>query len=307
MIARILRNPITRLVLVAVVPALVLGVFVGALAAADNGDARIPAALVNQDRLVQQKNDDGSTTPIAAGRLVVTGLTKPADADSGATIDWTLTNASSARQMLADGEVYAIVTIPRDFSKSIATVSGTDPQQAGIRIRTDDAHGTIVSQVGGIVGDTIASTVGGQITTNVVSGLYGGYASVRTSLLKAADGANDLGDGAGSLSTGLVKTADGTDGIATGVRSLGGGARRLATGARSLSGGLDQAATGARSAADGAKRFAGGVDTYTDGVAQYTGGIDRLVGGITPAVSAASAALQDTKELTAGADRKSVV
>ncbi|MGT2425150.1 YhgE/Pip family protein [Amnibacterium kyonggiense] len=198
MIGRILRAPLTRLLIVAIVPAVVLGVFVAALAAADSGDARIPAALVNDDQLVQTKGADGKSTTIAAGRLVVTGLTKPASGKAGASIDWTLTNTKDAEQMLSDGDVYAIVTIPKTFSKSIASVSGTSPKQADISVRTDDAHGTLVSQIGGVVGSTIASTVGGQITTSVVSGLYGGYATVRSSLLQAADGANKLGDGASS-------------------------------------------------------------------------------------------------------------
>jgi putative membrane protein len=234
MIGRILRAPLLRLLIVAIVPAVVLGVFVAALAAADSGSARIPAALVNNDELVQTKNDDGTTTTIAAGRLVVTGLTKPASTAAGASIDWTLTNAKDAAKLLADGDVYAIVTIPKTFSKSINTVSSSTPKQADIAIKTDDAHGTIVSQIGGVVGDTIASTVGGQITTSVVSGLYGGYATVRSSLLKAADGATSLGTGATSLSSGLSQAADGGDQLSTGASSLGDGARQLATGTSSL-------------------------------------------------------------------------
>lgn len=303
MIGRVLRAPLTRLLIVALVPAVVLGVFVAALAAADDGSARIPAALVNSDRLVQQKGADGKTTTVAAGRLVVSGLTKPADPSSGASIDWTLTNADRASQMLADGDVYAIVTIPKDFSKSIATVSSSTPKQADIRIRTDDAHGTLVSQIGGVVGDTIAKTVGGQITTNVVSGLYSGYASVRTSLLKAADGASGLGSGAGSLANGLGKAANGGDQLATGASGLGSGARQLGTGAGSigdgarrlgdgadsLASGLRKAADGAQSAAGGASKLASGVDDYTDGVSTYTKGVNRFLDGVAPAFSSDAA------------------
>ena len=166
---QILANRLFRILVVAIVPAVVLGVFVGALAAADDGTARVPAALVNEDRLVQQKNDDGTTTTIAAGRLVSSGLLKPSDSDSGVAIDWTLSNAADAKEMLADGKVYAIVTIPRDFSKSIASLSGKNPTAGDIRIRTDDAHGTLVSQLGSIVGDTISAQVGTRLTSSVVS------------------------------------------------------------------------------------------------------------------------------------------
>ena len=82
--------------------------------------------------------------------------------DAGASIDWTLTNTKDAKKLLADGDVYAIVTIPKTFSKSISTVSTTTPKQADIRITTDDAHGTLVSQIGGVVGSGIASTLGSE-------------------------------------------------------------------------------------------------------------------------------------------------
>ena len=292
MIGRILRSPLVRLLIVAIVPAVVLGVFVAALAAADSGAARIPAALVNNDHLVQSKGADGTTTTIAAGRLVVTGLTKPASSTAGASIDWKLTNTKDAKRMLADGEVYAIVTIPKTFSRSIATVSGSTPKQAGIAVKTDDAHGTLVSQIGGIVGDTIASTVGGQITTSVVSGLYGGYATVRSSLLKAADGATGIGSGATSLSSGLDQAAAGGDRLSTGAGSLGDGARQLSTGTGSLAAGLRTAASGAQGAATGARKLAGGVGSYTTGVTSYSKGVNQLLAGIVGGSTTSSAAEQ---------------
>lgn len=293
MIRRILSARLTLVLIVAIVPAIILGVFIGALAAASAGTARVPAALVNEDDLVQTKNEDGTTTTIAAGRLVVTGLTKPAQAGTaGVAVDWTLTNAKDARAMLDGGEVYAIVTIPKTFSKSISNLSGTDAKRADIAIRTDDAHGTLVSQISGILGTTIASTIGTSISTSVVQGLYGGYATVRTSLQKAADGATKLSDGASTLSTGLSAAADGGDGVATGVTSLGSGAAKLASGANSLASGLDEAARGAKGAAGGARSLASGVDTYTDGVASYSKGVDSLLTGIAPALDGSISSAQ---------------
>jgi putative membrane protein len=289
---RILSARIVRILLVALVPAVVLGVFVAALAAADNGTARVPAALVNNDQLIQQKATDGSTTTIAAGRLVVTGLTKPTDPKSGASVDWRLSNSAQAADLLKQGKVYAIVTIPKGFSKSIATLSGSSPKQAEIRIRTDDAHGTLVSQLGGIIGNVVSASVGSQLSSSVVQGLYGGFGSVRTSLVKAGDGANKLGDGADALSSGLSKAADGGDAVAGGVRSLGTGAAKLSTGADSLASGLDKAASGAASAAGGARSLSSGVDRYTDGVSSYTKGVSSFLTGVAPAFDPSVAAAQ---------------
>ncbi len=47
-----------------------------------------------------------------AGRLLVTQLTS----DDNQAFDWTITNADEAQRMLDDGEVYAVLTVPKDFS-----------------------------------------------------------------------------------------------------------------------------------------------------------------------------------------------
>jgi putative membrane protein len=292
---------IALLVIAAVVPALVLGVFVGALAAADKGHATVPAAVVNQDRFVQTKGADGKATTIAAGRLVVTNLTKPASGAAGAAIDWRLSNATQAKSLLDAGDVYAIVTIPRDFSKSIATVSSSDPARAHITIRTDDAHGYIVSQLASSLGTSLTATLGSTIAEGVIKGLYGGLGTLHDQLGSAATGAAKLGTGADSLSGGLGRLASGQHGIASGATGLGSGATQLASGADSLSGGLHRLAGGTRSAASGlgglktgireygagvAKGLQTGADKvaylkhYPDGVKAYTGTVEQVATGL---------------------------
>jgi len=261
---------IVLLVVAAVVPALVLGVFVGALASADKGHASIPAAIVNQDRFVQAKGADGRTTTIAAGRLVVTNLTKPASASAGAAIDWRLSNAAQAKDLLDSGDVYAVVTIPKDFSKSISSVSGTHPDRARISIRTDDAHGYVVSQLASSLGTSLTATLGSTIAEGVVKGLYGGLGTLHTQLGTAASGAGKLGTGADSLASGLGRIATGQDGIASGATGIGSGAAQLASGADSLAGGLQRAGGGAHDAASGLRKLEGGVRQYAQGV---TGGL----------------------------------
>ncbi len=268
---------IALLVVAAVVPALVLGVFVGALAAADKGRATVPAAVVNQDRFVKTTGADGAPTTIAAGRLVVTNLTKPASGSAGAAIDWRLSNAAQAKELLDSGAVYAIVTIPEDFSKSISTVSTTHPDRARITIRTDDAHGYIVSQLASSLGTSLTATLGSTIAEGVIKGLYGGLGTLHDRLGTAASGAGTLGTGADRLATGLGGLASGQDGIASGATGLGSGATRLASGTDSLAAGLRQAAAGAHGAASG-------LTTLQSGVRRYVGGV---TGGLTTAAAKA--------------------
>ncbi|HEY0373381.1 MAG TPA: YhgE/Pip family protein, partial [Amnibacterium sp.] len=288
---------IALLVVAAVVPALVLGVFVGALASADTGDATVPAAVVNQDRFVQTKGADGKTTTIAAGRLVVTNLTKPAAATAGAAIRWRLSNEQQAKALLDSGDVYAVVTIPKDFSKSISTVSTTSPDRARITIRTDDAHGYVVSQLASSLGTSLTATLGSTIAEGVIKGLYGGFGTLHDQLGTAATGAGTIGTGAGSLAAGLGKLAAGQDGIASGATGLGSGATQLASGTDSLASGLGRAASGAHSAASGLTTLQSGVRQYVQGVtgglstaAVKAKGLQQLPGGFTAYTAGVGAA-----------------
>ncbi len=271
------------LLVAALVPAVVLGVFIGALAAADHGTATVPAAIVNQDKFVQTTGADGKKTTIAAGRLIVSDLTKKPTSTSGATIDWQLSNATDAAAALKRGDVYAIVTIPAGFSKAISTVSGSSPVQARIDVTTDDAHGAVVSQLDSALAGTITGTLGTTIAKSVVTGLYTGYGSLRTSLSKAADGATKIGTGADSLSTGLTKIANGQDKLASGLATI-------ANGQDSLASGLNTAASAAQRSATGAGRIATGVSKYTKGVDALAGGL-RTAATQTKAVPAGVAAL----------------
>ncbi len=285
------RRSVRRIALVivaAIVPALVLGVFVGALASADTGSATVPAAIVNNDRFVQSKGADGKTTTIAAGRLVVSNLTKPPAAGGGARIDWRLSNEQQAKDLLAAGDVYAIVTIPKGFSKSISSVSGTNPTPAGITIRTDDAHGYIVSQLASSLGTSLTATLGSTIAESVIKGLYGGYGTLHDKLGTAATGAEKLGSGSTALASGLGQLAAGQDGIAAGASSLGSGAARLASGAGSLASGASALATGLGKAATGADALAGGAAKVATGVTTYTGGVSSLASGLHRAASSSS-------------------
>ncbi|WP_375399346.1 YhgE/Pip family protein [uncultured Amnibacterium sp.] len=280
------RVRIARLAAIAVVPAIVLGVFVGALASADAGTASVPAAVVNQDALVQTTGSDGKAMTVAAGRLLVTGLTKPQSSGGGVKIDWRLSNAAQAADLLRTGQVYAVVTIPAGFSRSVLSLSTAAPRRADIAIRTDDAHGYVVSQLSPVLAGALTTTLGSTLSQNVVKGLYGGYGSLKTSLVKAGKGAARLGTGGRTLADGLGDAATGADGLDSGAAQLSDGASTLAAGGRSLGAGLDKAADGARSATSGAKQLSSGLSTYAAGV-------DRLAAALTaPGETSAGAGLQ---------------
>lgn len=223
------------------VPLAVAGFVSGGLASADQRLDDIPALIVNNDEMVTQTTPDGASQPVLAGRLLVTELTKK----SAAGFDWQLSSTAEAEKALSDGSAYAVLSIPKDFSSSIVSISGSDPRQADLSIRTDDAHAYLAGSVAQSVGDAMSGAFGREITKQYLSGFYANLAGMGGSLSSAADGATQVSSGVASLATGL-----------------------------------DQLAAGAASAASGAADAASGADSFANGVDGYTAGVDGIAGGL---------------------------
>ncbi|PZQ89775.1 MAG: hypothetical protein DI534_08285 [Leifsonia xyli] len=242
---------VLAIVAAAVVPLAFAGLTMAALGDAGNGVKRIPAAIVNDDQMVDRTAADGTTSPVLAGRLLVTELTGP---DSPG-LDWQLANAKDAAAMLASGEVYAVLTIPSDFSSSVVSLGGTSPVQAQLKLETDDAHSFLAGTVAQSLGDGMVRAFGSELTKQYIAGIYTQFGSVGEAFSQSADGAEKLADG-------MTQAASGAQQYADGVKSYTGGVSQLAAGLGKLNTG------------------AAGLDAIATNVAQYTGGVSQLSAGI---------------------------
>lgn len=238
----------------AVVPLAFAGLTMAALSDTGTGIDRIPAAIVNEDQMVTQTAPDGTETPVLAGRLLVTELT---GSDSPG-MDWQLSNASEAADKLAAGEVYAVLTIPSDFSESVVSLSGADPVQAQLRLETDDAHSYLAGSVAQSLGDGMVRTFGSELTKQYIAGIYTQFGAVGEAFSQSADGAQQLADGAGQAATGAQQYADGVAQYTGGVSKLSSGLQTMKQQTANLG------------------QLGSGVQSYTGGVSQVSGGLSQL-------------------------------
>ncbi|MEO6828091.1 MAG: YhgE/Pip domain-containing protein [Microbacteriaceae bacterium] len=257
------RRWVGALVLAAVivVPLAVAGVVSGALSSATTRIDAIPAVVVNNDTMVTTTTADGSSQPVLAGRQLVTELT----GKKSAGFAWTISNSADAAKLLSSGQAYAVLTIPKDFSASITSISGADPRQATMSIRTDDAHGYLAGSVAQSVGSAMSGTFGKSITERYLTSLFGGMAGMGSSLGSAATGATGLSSGVAQLATGLDGLAGGAASSAAGASTLASGVGDYTSGVEQLSGGLTRLQAGAA-----------GLSDLSGGVAGYTGGVSQL-------------------------------
>ena len=293
---------------VVLIPLAFAGLFVGAVGQGKSAIDSIPVAIVNQDTLQKVTNADGSVTNVFAGRQLVTELTGCEG------FDWTITNAADAEAKLASGEVYAVLTVPSNFSDSILSLSSADPKKADISIRTDDTHSYLTGSVAQVVGQTMTDTFGKAITAQYIGGIYSSLGDLGTSLTAAADGATSLANGATSLSSGLTQYTDGVGSLASGLSQLEDGAAQLSSGAATYTGTVSQISAGltalapAMSTADPALQaqfnaLVAGLSQTAAGGSSLTTGIAGVQSGISQSASGAWQLANSSDQLTSGASQ----
>ncbi|RFA16186.1 hypothetical protein B7R21_02015 [Subtercola boreus] len=262
---------------VIVIPLAANALFSGAFSNVSDNLNKVPAAVVNNDKLLTTTAADGTQSTVYAGRGLVTALTGPDQTG----FDWNVTNSADAAKGLADGTFYAVLTIPENFSAQINTLGTPAPAQGSIDIQTDDSHGYLAGVVASTVGSALKAGFGQTITTQVLTGVYSGLGTVGTQLSTAANGATQLGTGASSLTDGLNQLATGASGAAS-------GASTLSSGIGQYTGGVDSLASGVSTLDDQAgqlSQLSDGVSTYTDGVSTLAGGFSSLKAGLDFAIS----------------------
>ncbi len=294
----------TRRLGIGLVAALALPAALGALAVASVGDRvdglrHLPAAVVNLDEPVTLgKGKDAQV--IAGGRLMAAGLTSPS-ASQDAGLDWELATATTAEEGLADGTYRAVVTIPADFSETLATVTSTSPQQAGVTIRTEGADGDVVGAVTSDVGEVAAARLGRTITTSYLAGMYAQTSALGEQLGDAADGAAQLADGASSLTGGATQLGEGAAQLTEGVSTLGSGADRLSEGATQLDAGTGDLAAGLDQLRDGTGRLSSGTADLSDGAGTLSDGLGTLASGAQELSGGTASLASGARDLDGGA------
>ena len=173
----------------------------------------VPVAVVNEDRgaviAAEQRN---------LGDDVVQQLK---DTDDG--LGWHFVSADEARKGLEDGEYFMTCTIPVDFSESIASVDGSAPEKAQLKIDYNQSENMLASQIGETVWKEVRTRVSDTVAAEYWTTVLGRVADSGKDIQKAADGAGDLKNG-------LITAHDGSVAITSNLGTLKDGALTLDAG-----------------------------------------------------------------------------
>lgn len=290
------RGRTSILVAAVLVPALTAAVLVAALVPALDTSSRIPVAVVNLD----EGAVDADGRNVQAGSDLVDSLL---DSDE---LAWSEVGASEAEQGLANGTYALILEIPADYSEKVSSLTGSNPEQAQLRIISDGAQNVLATKEGSAVLRQVQARLRSDLGENYLLNVLNNVRSQASTLTLTADGAvmldsayDALEQGTSAMAEGLEQTASGTGALAEGVGAIASGVTAAGAGAESLAAGMD--ATNDQviaPLATGAEATAAGVAAAGEGIETLGSAVTRTGEGLLKASSELDQSISDLAELS---------
>lgn len=290
------RGRTSILVAAVLVPALTAAVLVAALVPALDASSRIPVAVVNLD----EGAVDADGRNVQAGSDLIDSLL---DSDE---LAWSEVGASEAEQGLANGTYALILEIPADYSEKVSSLTGSNPEQAQLRIISDGAQNVLATKEGSAVLRQVQARLRSDLGENYLLNVLNNVRSQASTLTLTADGAvmldsayDALEQGTSAMAEGLEQTASSTGALAEGVGAIASGVTAAGAGAESLAAGMD--ATNDQviaPLATGAEATAAGVAAAGEGIETLGSAVTRTGEGLLKASSELDQSISDLAELS---------
>ncbi|GLY67639.1 YhgE/Pip domain-containing protein [Amycolatopsis taiwanensis] len=211
--------------------------------------SKLPAALVNSDSGSDDRNVGREVTDAAI---------------SSGTFQWHEVSAEAAHEGVSSGEYSFAITIPPDFSAALLSSGSFTPQQATIRLTTNDATNYLAHTIANQVAEQIRATIAEKVGQEAANRFLIGFSTIYGKTQEAADGASALADGAGRLVTGQRELADGAGRLATGGDDLAAGLKTLKNSVATLPQNTKALSDGASQVAAGNAQIAAAANTLAN-------------------------------------------
>ena len=248
---------------------------------------RMPVALVNLDRPVTVEGE-----PLSAGSDLTRELLK---AD---TFGYHQVTEQDAAEGVRSGRYYLSLTIPADFSASLATAKSANPRRARLKVVAHESENMLASMIAERAFAEVRAAAGEGASKRYLDKIFVGFSDAHGGFTDAAAGAKDLAAGLTEARSGATKLARGTAAASAGADTLAGGLHTLSAGAK-------QADTGAAALASGNRSLASGLATAKNGASQVAGGAADLDGGAATLTTALGTLADGAGTLASSAGRLS--
>lgn len=260
----------------------------------------VPVAVVNEDKGATIQDEPRNLGDEMCDTLKEDG-----------TLKFVFTDAQTARKGTKEKEFYATITIPENFSESVASASTTDKQVAKITYTANEKRNYLASQILNTAVSKIEASMKASIDKEIVSQLSDKLRSAPDQLgtltdgtAKLVDGSKKLNDGTktfnsklGEYQTGVQTATDGSKKLATNLQTLDTGINSLLAGATKL----DASTQNLKDLKTGAAQLSAGASEFNNGLIAYTAGVDTLIGSVKQTTTVLAGYAQKTGDKTISA------
>ena len=217
--------------------------------------SELPVAVVNNDK---EASYNGNTMTI--GKDMVSNL------EQNKSLDFHFVNEEEGKKGLEDGDYYMVVTLPSDLSEKAASILTDHPEQMNIDYQTSSGHSFIASKMSDSAMTQLKQNVSASVTETYTKALFQKMGDLKSGLTKAADGSEQLANGAGQL--------------AVGSQTLSSNLNTLANSSLTFSDGSEQFTRGLTTYVTGVKQLNSGLGTFNDGLQNYTSAVSQVDTGL---------------------------
>ena len=267
----ILKKPTFIIVMlgVSLIPALYNVIFLSSMWDPYGKVSDLPVAVVNQDKAVT-----ASGKTLSIGEDVVSSLKENKN------LDFHFVSKEDAQNGLEKGDYYMVVTLPSDLSERAASILTDNPQQMKIDYQTSSGRSFIAGKMSDSAMASLKQTVAQNVTDTYTSAIFKNMGDLKTGLVKASDGAQQLASGSQQLGSGSQTIANNLRTLNQATSKLSSGAAQFNTGLQTYTGSVAQVSSGLGSLSNGINTYANGVSTVAAGANQLSGRSADLLGGV---------------------------
>lgn len=192
-------------------------------------------------------------------------------------------NQEKAIEGLNKGKYYAVINIPKSFTKDMESAKDKEKQHATITYSPNQKTNYLASQIIGSVVNAVEKNLDNEINSEIVGNLSENIEEVPDKLGKISNGFSQLKEGTSKLSEGSSTLLQGTNTLESnyrrfnnGVSEIKNGSDRLSSAINSLDSGIsqiensnsqiDELINGISSLKQGSDQFTASLYNYTNGV-----------------------------------------
>ena len=183
---------------------------------------------------------------------------------------------------LNNGDYYAVISIPEDFTESLESAGEVNKSHATITYSPNQKSNYLASQIINNVVTVVEKNLDNTVNSNIVKELEDTVTSVPEQLEVIENGFETLSDGTKKLSAGSKQLSDGTTSLNENYAKFNDGLNTLNEGTNTLNNSVKEfnaLQSGIDELTNGTTELKNGSDEFTVGLSEYTTGVNTVLEG----------------------------